>query len=82
MGVNPHTPRGVWGNKYLATDSQRLTGKEPSTGNSPFSSPASQSACGTAREVGTFSHRLPAAMVVTKKNKAPRDRRRSPGKTA
>nr|CBX71049.1 hypothetical protein YEW_EU20920 [Yersinia enterocolitica W22703] len=26
------------------------------------------SACGTAREVGTFSHRLPADMVVTNEN--------------
>src|SRR5262249_13337790 len=33
--------------------------------------PGQPSACGTAREVGTFSHRLPADMLVT--NKAHRD---------
>ena len=34
-------------------------------GNSPFSLTGQPSACGTAREVGTFAHRLPADMVVT-----------------
>src|SRR3954467_12798529 len=34
-------------------------------GNGPFSLTGQPSACGTAREVGTFSHRLPADMVVT-----------------
>ncbi|MCV5941856.1 molybdopterin-dependent oxidoreductase, partial [Escherichia coli] len=32
--------------------------------NSPFSLTGQPSACGTAREVGTFAHRLPADMVV------------------
>ncbi|WP_176685905.1 molybdopterin-dependent oxidoreductase, partial [Escherichia coli] len=42
-----------------------LTGKIATPGNSPFSLTGQPSACGTAREVGTFSHRLPADMVVT-----------------
>ena len=42
-----------------------LTGKISTPGNSPFSLTGQPSACGTAREVGTFSHRLPADMVVT-----------------
>ena len=33
-------------------------------GNGAFSLTGQPSACGTAREVGTFSHRLPADMVV------------------
>ncbi|HHO68596.1 MAG TPA: periplasmic nitrate reductase subunit alpha, partial [Gammaproteobacteria bacterium] len=36
-------------------------------GNSPFSLTGQPSACGTAREVGTFAHRLPADYVVFKK---------------
>jgi nitrate reductase NapA len=42
-----------------------LTGKISEPGNSPFSLTGQPSACGTAREVGTFSHRLSADMVVT-----------------
>jgi nitrate reductase NapA len=42
-----------------------LTGKISEPGNSPFSLTGQPSACGTAREVGTFAHRLPADMVVT-----------------
>lgn len=42
-----------------------LTGKISTPGNSPFSLTGQPSACGTAREVGTFSHRLPADLVVT-----------------
>ena len=41
-----------------------LTGKISEPGNSPFSLTGQPSACGTAREVGTFSHRLPADMQV------------------
>jgi len=41
-----------------------LTGKISTPGNSPFSLTGQPSACGTAREVGTFSHRLPADMLV------------------
>ncbi|HET6467855.1 MAG TPA: molybdopterin-dependent oxidoreductase, partial [Geminicoccaceae bacterium] len=41
-----------------------LTGKISEPGNSPFSLTGQPSACGTAREVGTFAHRLPADTVV------------------
>jgi nitrate reductase NapA len=63
MGFNQHT-RGVWCNN-LVYNLHLLTGKISSPGNSPFSLTGQPSACGTAREVGTFSHRLPADMVVT-----------------
>ena len=62
MGVNQHT-RGVWVNN-LIYNLHLLTGKISEPGNSPFSLTGQPSACGTAREVGTFSHRLPADMVV------------------
>ncbi|WP_086932089.1 periplasmic nitrate reductase subunit alpha [Agarilytica rhodophyticola] len=62
MGVNQHT-RGVWMNNLLY-NIHLLTGKISQPGNSPFSLTGQPSACGTAREVGTFSHRLPADMVV------------------
>jgi len=63
MGFNQHT-RGVWCNN-LIYNVHLLTGKIATPGNSPFSLTGQPSACGTAREVGTFSHRLPADMVVT-----------------
>ena len=63
MGFNQHT-RGVWANQ-LVYNLHLLTGKISTPGNSPFSLTGQPSACGTAREVGTFSHRLPADMVVT-----------------
>ncbi|MFV3127175.1 nitrate reductase catalytic subunit NapA [Niveispirillum sp. KHB5.9] len=63
MGFNQHT-RGVWANNLLY-NIHLLTGKISEAGNSPFSLTGQPSACGTAREVGTFSHRLPADMVVT-----------------
>ncbi|MDA1097438.1 MAG: periplasmic nitrate reductase subunit alpha [Proteobacteria bacterium] len=62
MGFNQHT-RGVWANN-LIYNIHLLTGKISQPGNSPFSLTGQPSACGTAREVGTFSHRLPADMVV------------------
>ena len=64
MGVNQHT-RGVWVNNMLY-NIHLLTGKIATPGNSPFSLTGQPSACGTAREVGTFAHRLPADMVVKK----------------
>ena len=70
MGFNQHT-RGVWCNN-LIYNIHLLTGKISEPGNSPFSLTGQPSACGTAREVGTFSHRLPADMVVT--NKEHRDK--------
>ena len=63
MGVNQHT-RGVWVNNMIY-NLHLLTGKISTPGNSPFSLTGQPSACGTAREVGTFAHRLPADMVVT-----------------
>jgi nitrate reductase NapA len=63
MGFNQHT-RGVWAN-HLVYNIHLLTGKISTPGNSPFSLTGQPSACGTAREVGTFSHRLPADMLVT-----------------
>jgi nitrate reductase NapA len=63
MGFNQHT-RGTWVNQ-LVYNAHLLTGKIGLPGNGPFSLTGQPSACGTAREVGTFSHRLPADMVVT-----------------
>ena len=63
MGVNQHT-RGVWVNNMLY-NVHLLTGKISTPGNSPFSLTGQPSACGTAREVGTFAHRLPADLVVS-----------------
>jgi len=62
MGFNQHT-RGVWCNN-MVYNIHLLTGKIAMPGNSPFSLTGQPSACGTAREVGTFSHRLPADMLV------------------
>ncbi len=63
MGFNQHT-RGTWANN-MVYNIHLLTGKIATPGNSPFSLTGQPSACGTAREVGTFAHRLPADMVVT-----------------
>jgi nitrate reductase NapA len=63
MGFNQHV-RGVWAN-HLLYNLHLLTGKISEPGNSPFSLTGQPSACGTAREVGTFAHRLPADLVVT-----------------
>ena len=62
MGFNQHT-RGTWVNEqaYMV---HLLTGKQARPGAGAFSLTGQPSACGTAREVGTFSHRLPADMVV------------------
>ena len=62
MGFNQHT-RGVWVNG-LVYNIHLLMGKISEPGNSPFSLTGQPSACGTAREVGTFAHRLPADLVV------------------
>ncbi|MBK9217780.1 MAG: nitrate reductase catalytic subunit NapA [Uliginosibacterium sp.] len=63
MGFNQHT-RGTWANNMIY-NVHLLVGKISEPGNGPFSLTGQPSACGTAREVGTFSHRLPADMVVT-----------------
>ena len=62
MGFNQHS-RGTWVNN-MAYNIHLLTGKISEPGNGPFSLTGQPSACGTAREVGVFAHRLPADMVV------------------
>jgi len=64
MGFNQHT-RGTWCNN-LIYNIHLLVGKISEPGNGPFSLTGQPSACGTAREVGTFAHRLPADLVVKK----------------
>ncbi|HYS43763.1 MAG TPA: molybdopterin-dependent oxidoreductase, partial [Geobacteraceae bacterium] len=63
MGFNHHS-RGTWANN-LVYNVHLLTGKIGRPGENPLSLTGQPSACGTAREVGTFGHRLPADMVVT-----------------
>ncbi len=65
MGFNQHT-RGTWVNEQCYMN-HLLTGKIAIPGSGPFSLTGQPSACGTAREVGTFAHRLPADMVVANK---------------
>lgn len=62
MGVN-HSTRGGWVNS-LINNLHLITGKVAKPGNSPFSLSGQASACGTCREVGTFSHRLPSDRLV------------------
>ena len=62
MGFNQHA-RGTWVNNMIY-NVHLLTGKISQPGCGPFSLTGQPSACGTAREVGTFAHRLPADMVV------------------
>jgi nitrate reductase NapA len=62
MGFNQHV-RGTWANN-LVYNLHLLTGKICRPGENPMSLTGQPSACGTAREVGTFTHRLPADMVV------------------
>lgn len=62
MGFNQHQ-RGTWVNEqaYMV---HFLLGKQALPGSGAFSLTGQPSACGTAREVGTFINRLPADMVV------------------
>ncbi|MEE8722031.1 MAG: molybdopterin-dependent oxidoreductase [Eggerthellaceae bacterium] len=62
MGVNQHN-RGTWVNHNLH-NIHLLAAKYGRPGCTAFSLTGQPSACGTAREVGTFSHRLPADLVV------------------
>ena len=62
MGMNQHT-RGTWVNT-LSYNVHFLLNKQAKPGNGAFSLTGQPSACGTAREVGTFCHRLPADMMV------------------
>jgi nitrate reductase NapA len=65
MGVNQHT-RGTWMNN-LIYNIHLLVGKISTPGNSPFSLTGQPSACGTVREVGTLTHKLPYGVVASKK---------------
>jgi len=62
MGVNQHN-RGTWMN-HCIYNIHLLSGKISKPGSGPFSLTGQPSACGTAREVGLFAHRLPADLVV------------------
>ncbi|MGH1364702.1 MAG: molybdopterin-dependent oxidoreductase [Calditrichia bacterium] len=62
MGANQHT-RGTWINN-LIYNIHLLTGKISTPGNSPFSLTGQPSACGTVREVGTLTHKLPYGVVM------------------
>jgi nitrate reductase NapA len=65
MGMNQHT-RGTWVNT-LSYNVHFLLNKQAKPGSGAFSLTGQPSACGTAREVGTFTHRLPADMMVANK---------------
>ena len=64
MGFNQHT-RGTWINN-LVYNIHLLVGKISEPGNSPFSLTGQPSACGTVREVGTLTHKLPHGVVMKK----------------
>ncbi|MFQ5568864.1 MAG: molybdopterin-dependent oxidoreductase [Rhodothermales bacterium] len=68
MGVNQHT-RGTWMNN-LIYNLHLLTGKISTPGNSPFSLTGQPSACGTVREVGTLTHKLPHGVVANEAHRA------------
>jgi nitrate reductase NapA len=61
MGANQHV-RGTWINN-LIYNVHLLVGKISTPGNSPFSLTGQPSACGTVREVGTLTNRLPHGTV-------------------
>ncbi len=67
MGANQHT-RGTWINN-LIYNIHLLTGKISTPGNSPFSLTGQPSACGTVREVGTLTHKLPHGVVMNEKDR-------------
>jgi nitrate reductase NapA len=62
MGVNQHV-RGTWMNN-LIYNIHLLVGKISEPGNGPFSLTGQPSACGTVREVGTLTHKLPYGTVT------------------
>jgi nitrate reductase (cytochrome) len=67
MGSNQHT-RGTWANN-LIYNIHLLVGKISTPGNSPFSLTGQPSACGTVREVGTLTHKLPKGTVTNEKDR-------------
>ena len=62
MGVNQHN-RGTWMNHNIY-NLHLISGHFGRQGDTAFSLTGQPTACGTAREVGTFCHRLPADLVV------------------
>jgi len=74
MGMNQHT-RGTWVNT-LSYNVHFMLNKQAKPGSGAFSLTGQPSACGTAREVGTFCHRLPADLMV----KNPKHRKIAEGK--
>jgi len=62
MGMNQHT-RGTWVNT-LSYNVHFMLNKQAKPGSGAFSLTGQPSACGTAREVGTFCHRYPADLMV------------------
>lgn len=64
MGMNQHT-RGTWINN-LVYNIHLLVGKISKPGSGPFSLTGQPSACGTVREVGTLTHKLPKGVVMKK----------------
>ncbi len=81
MGMNQHT-RGSWTNT-LSYNVHFMLNKQARPGSGAFSLTGQPSACGTAREVGTFAHRLPADMMVKnpKHRKITEDRWKIPNGT-
>ncbi len=67
MGPNQHT-RGTWMNN-LIYNIHLLVGKISTPGNSPFSLTGQPSACGTVREVGTLTHKLPHGVVTNEEHR-------------
>ena len=67
MGMNQHT-RGTWINN-LVYNIHLLVGKISQPGNGPFSLTGQPSACGTVREVGTLTHKLPKGVVTSEKDR-------------
>ena len=67
MGINQHS-RGTWANN-LIYNIHLLTGKISKPGNGPFSLTGQPSACGTVREVGTLTHKLPHGVVMNEQNR-------------
>ena len=65
MGFNQHQ-RGVWVNELIYSV-HLLLAKHARPGNGAFSLTGQPSACGSAREVGTFCHRLPSDLLVAQK---------------
>jgi len=62
MGFN-QSVRGTWLNEQCYMN-HLLLGKQSMPGNGAFSLTGQPSACGTAREVGMFCHRLPADRLI------------------